>query len=95
VQAGICVVACAVAFQTGDEGRYFLATAFAGIAVLFNPISPVMLPRVVFLWVCWTSVGMFVVALVRLKNRDRVPIASISAAIRRSESVDAVWAWKH
>ncbi|HEY6968416.1 MAG TPA: DUF6804 family protein [Candidatus Angelobacter sp.] len=95
VQVAICAIACAVAFQTGEESRYFLATAFAAIAVLFNPIAPVMLSHAAFLWVGWASVGMFVVALVRLKKRGRVPISSISDATKRSETVDAVWAWKH
>jgi hypothetical protein len=95
VQAVICAAACAVALQFRELGRYFLATAFAGIAVLFNPIAPVMLSRAAFLWVSWISVGMFVVALVRLKNREPVHIASIADAIKRSESVEAVWAWRH
>ena len=93
--AVVCAIACTVAFQTGEQGRYFLATAFAWITVLFNPIAPVLLSRAAFLWVGWASVGMFVVALVRLKKRERVPIASIADAIKRSESVEAVWAWKH
>ena|SRR5579864_6748331 len=95
VHAAVFAAACAAAFQTGKQGRYFLATAFAGIAVLFNPIAPVRLSPDALLVACWASAGIFVFAVIRLKKRERVPIASISAAIRRSESVDAVWAWKH
>jgi len=89
---GVFAAACVVAFHIGEQGRYFLATAFAGIAVLFNPIAPVALSPDAFLLACWASAGIFAFALARPKKRERVPITSISAAIRRSESVDAVWA---
>jgi hypothetical protein len=95
VHVAVFAAAWGIAFQTGKAGRYFLATAFAAIAVLFNPIVPVMLSPDAFFLACWASAGIFVFALLRLKKRERVPIASISAAIRRSESVEAVWAWKH
>src|SRR5689334_6585849 len=95
VHVAVFAGAWGIAFQTGKAGRYFLATAFAAIAVLFNPIAPVMLSANAFLLACWASAGVFVFALVRLKKKERVPIASISSAIRRSESMDAVWAWKH
>src|SRR5689334_11319049 len=94
MHVAVFAAAAGIAFQTGKAGRYFLATAFAAIAVLFNPIAPVMLSPNAFLLVCWASTGIFVFVLVRRK-KERVPIASISSAIRRSESMDAVWAWKH
>ena len=94
VQLAVFVSACAVAFQTGKEGRYFLTTAFAAIAALFNPVAPVVLSHVAFLWVCWASAGMFVFTLVLLKKRERMPIASIADAVKRSESIEGVWAWK-
>src|SRR5690348_5186972 len=89
VQLAVFVSACAVAFQTGKESRYFLTTAFVGLAVLFNPVAPVMLSHVLFLWVCWASVGMFVFTLTRLKKRERMPMVSIADAVRRTESIDA------
>jgi len=94
VRLAVFVSACAVAFQTGKEGRYFLTSVFAAIAALFNPVLPVVLSGAAFQWVCWASVGAFVFTLVRLKKRERMPIASIADAIKRSDSVEAVWAWK-
>ena len=95
VRVAVFAGAWGVAFQTGRAGRYFLAAAFAAIAVLFNPIAPVMFSPDAFFLVCWASAGTFVFALVRLKKKQRVPMTSISAAIRRSDSMEAVWAWKH
>ncbi len=95
LQVVVCAAACAVAFQSGEKHRYALVAAFAGIAVLFNPMLPVVLSPAAFLWVGWVSVVMFLVALVLVKQHARVPITCIADAIRRSESVEAVWAWKH
>jgi len=95
LQFVVCAAGCAAAFQSGEKHRYIMVTAFAGIAVLFNPVVPVMLSPATFLWVCWTSVGMFLFALVLLKQSERVPFTSIADGIKRSESMEAVWAWKH
>jgi hypothetical protein len=90
----VCAAACAVAFLSGEKHRYVLATLSGGIALLFNPVAPVKLSSGAFLWACWASVAMFLCALVLLKHRERVPFSSIADAIKRSESVEAVWAWK-
>jgi hypothetical protein len=94
LQFVVCAAACAVALQTGKEGRYSLAAAFAGIAVVFNPVVPLMLSPVVFLWVGLASVLMFVHALDLVGPAVRMPVASIAEGIKRSESVEGVWAWK-
>jgi hypothetical protein len=94
LQAAVCTAACAAAFHSGQQHRYVLATVFAGIALLFNPVVPIMLSSGAFLWACWASLAMFLCGLVLLKQRERVPFSSIADAIKRSESVEAVWAWK-
>jgi hypothetical protein len=40
-------------------------------------------------------ITMFLCALVLLKQRERAPFTSIADAIKRSESVEAIWAWQH
>jgi len=95
LQAVVCAAACAVAFQSSEKHRYPLAAAFGGIAVLFNPMVPVVLSPAAFQWVGWVSMVMFLFSLVLVKPRARIPITCIAAAIKRSESVEGVWAWKH
>lgn len=91
----VCAAACAVAYRANEKHRYAMATAYGGMALLFNPVAPVMLSSGAFLWACWASIAMFLCGLVLSKHRERVPFSSIADAIKRSESVDAVWAWKH
>ena len=95
MQIVICATACAVMLQTCENAKYVLATVFGGIALIFNPIVPFPLSPTALLWACWASLGMFVFVLAWLKPNQRVPIASIADAVRKCESVEAVWAWKH
>ena len=95
LQVVVCAAACAVAFHSGEKHRYILAALLAGIALLFNPVVPVALSSGAFLWACWASVAIFLCTLVLLKQSERVPFSSIATAIKRSESAEAVWAWKH
>jgi hypothetical protein len=94
LQFVVCAAACGIAWQIGKEGKYVRAAAFIGIALLFNPMVPLMLSPAVFPWVGLTSVLMFVHALDLLEQAERMPVASIADGIKRSESVEAVWAWK-
>jgi hypothetical protein len=94
MQFVVCSAACGVAWRIGKEGKYVLAAAFAGIAALFNPMAPLMLSPAVFSWVGLASVVMFVHALDLVEPAARMPVASIADGIKRSDSVDAVWAWK-
>ena len=95
LQVTVCTAACVAAFHSGEHHRYILATVFAGMALLFNPVVPIMFSSGAFLWVGWASIAMFLCALVLLKHHERVPFSSIADAIKRDESVEAVWAWKH
>ena len=95
LQVTVCTAACVAAFHSGEHHRYILATVFAGMALLFNPVVPVALSSGAFLWACWASVAIFLCTLLLLKQRERVPFSSIATAIKRSESAEAVWAWKH
>ncbi|HLW55079.1 MAG TPA: DUF6804 family protein [Candidatus Angelobacter sp.] len=94
MRAVVFSAACAVAFRTAKDGRYQVAAAFTGIALLFNPLVPVVLSPAVFPWVGLASVLMFLRALGLVAARERMPIASIADGIKKSESVEAVWAWK-
>src|SRR5437016_11780226 len=43
LQVTVCTAACAAALHSGEQHRYILATVFAGMALLFNPVVPIML----------------------------------------------------
>lgn len=94
LQLVVCASACSVAGRMGKEGRYHVAAAFTLIALLFNPIVPLMPSPAVFPWIGLASVVMFVHALDLMAPAARMPVASIADGIKRSDSVDAVWAWK-
>lgn len=94
LQVVVFAAACGVAWRISKEGKYVLAVAFAGIAALFNPMAPLMLSPAVFTWVGLASVLMFLRALDLVEPAARMPVASITDGIKRSDSVDAVWAWK-
>ena len=53
LQVTVCTAACAAAFHSGEQHRYILATVFAGMALLFNPVVPIMLSSGAFLWAIW------------------------------------------
>jgi hypothetical protein len=95
LQVVVCTAAGAAAFQFGEQGRYLWAAGFAAMAVVFNPLVPVTSSLSGLPWTGFAGAAMFLIALVLLKRSAPVPIASITDAIKRSESVEAVWAWKH
>src|SRR5215831_19564145 len=46
----VCMSGLLAATQAVRAGKYFWATGFVAIAVLFNPVVPVALARRTFLW---------------------------------------------
>ena len=64
----ISVGALAVATQAAASSKKFWAAGFVAIAVLFNPLVPVMLPRGVFFWLDLACVVVFAVSLETLKG---------------------------
>lgn len=64
----ISVGALSVATQAAASSKTFWAGGFVAIAVLFNPLMPVGLPRVVFFWLDLVCVVVFIVSLEALKG---------------------------
>jgi uncharacterized protein DUF6804 len=64
----ISLGALAVATQAAASARTVWAAGFVAIAVLFNPLVPVLLPRGVFFWLDLAGVVVFVVSLEALKG---------------------------
>jgi hypothetical protein len=74
----VCVGAITVATQAVTQPRYIWTAGFVAIAVLFNPIVPVVLPRNVFLWLDVACTLAFLLSLADLKRQPMLSIPSIT-----------------
>ena len=70
----VCAGAILVALDAVHEEKYLWGTGFVAIALLFNPIAPVVLSRTMFLWLGWASVATFLASLIMLAAK---PILSM------------------
>ncbi len=75
-----------VVLQACRAGKYLWGAGFLAIAVLFNPIVPVVLSRKMFLWLGWVSLVTFLVSLAVLKRQPRLSIPPIISPTPGSES---------
>jgi len=73
--------------QSYTLGKYIWAIGFLAVAILFNPISPFVLSRALFLSLGTASLGLFLVSLRFLRTPARLSIASITDRIPGSESL--------
>lgn len=89
LQFAVSASALLVMTLAGLAGRYVLAAAFVLIAVLFNPLVPVVLASQRFLWMYASSLAMFGIFLMVLKipMRPRLSIPSITGRTPGSESL--------
>ncbi len=83
----ICVGAMTVATQAVSRPNYVWTTGFVLIAVLFNPVVPVVLSRNVFFVLDLTCLLTFLLSLEALKNQRRIPIPSSSNRTSKREFV--------
>ena len=74
----VCVAAGLVFVQAIGEHKRLWAAAFFAIAVLFNPIAPVVLSRGIFLGLDAVCLAMFLASLALLKTSPQLSIASIT-----------------
>ena len=83
----VCLSGLLVLAQAVRAGRYFWAAGFLAIAVLFNPVLPVVLSRKITLGLGWVSLATFLVSLAVMKRRPILSIASIADRTSRSKSL--------
>ena len=83
----VCMSGLLAATQAAREGKYFWATGFVAIAVLFNPVVPVALARRTFLWLDLVCLMTFLISLGALKTRPTLSIPSITGRTPGSESL--------
>jgi hypothetical protein len=83
----ICAGAVIATVQSYALGKYIWAIGFLAVAILFNPISPFVLSRALFLSLGTVSLGLFLVSLQFLRTPARLSIASITDRTPGSESL--------
>jgi Family of unknown function (DUF6804) len=83
----ICVGAMTVATQAVSRPNYVWTTGFVLIAVLFNPVVPVVLSRNIFFVLDLACLLAFLLSLEALKNQRRLSIPSITNRTPGSESL--------
>ena len=59
----VCSAACLVALKAKRANQYYWAAAFFALALLFNPVVPVSLPVVVFVWVDALCLTIFLLSI--------------------------------
>jgi Family of unknown function (DUF6804) len=83
----ICVGAVMVLTQAVARTKYLWAAGFAVVAVLFNPVVPVVLSRNVFLGLDLACILAFLLSLAAMKRQPILSIPSITNRTPGSESL--------
>ena len=78
----ICVSGLLVLSQAVRAGKYFWAAGFLAIAMLFNPVVPIVLSRKTFLWLDWVCLMTFMISLAVLKREVTLTVPSITSSKR-------------
>ena len=87
VQMIVCVGAIMVAVQAFHTSRVAAAVVFIAVAVLFNPVVPVELPRTMFLAMTTLSLALFLLSVITFRQNARLSMASITDRTPGSESL--------
>ena len=86
LQFVVCGGAGLVALEAAKSGKHLWTAAFAGLAVIFNPLVALTFFHAVFPWVAALCCSMFLAALFYLKAAPRLSLASITYPGPRSQS---------
>jgi len=74
----VCLSALLVVVEVFRGRKYFWASGFVAIAVLFNPFVPLTLPRKIFLGLDSVCILTFLVSLVLSKRQAILTVPSIA-----------------
>jgi hypothetical protein len=83
----VCIAALLVFSQAVSDKRWTWAVAFLALSIIYNPVSPLLFSKKVFLWLDLMSLMTFLISLVALKQRPKLTLASITNQSARSESL--------
>lgn len=87
LQFVVCLSAILVALQAARSGKQLWTIAFAGLALLFNPVVTVPVSQRVFLWINVLCASMFLASLKFLKTAPKLSMPSITYSGPRSQSL--------
>lgn len=87
LQSVVCVSGFLVATQAVRAGKYVWAAGFVAIAVVFNPVVPLLLSRRTFIWLDLVSLMTFLISLAFLKSQPRLSMPSITNRMPGSQSL--------
>ena len=82
-----CITGLLVLTQAVRVGKFLWATGFLTIAVLFNPVVPMVLSRKTLLWLDWLCLMTFLVSLAALKGQPVLSMSSITNRVPVRESL--------
>ena len=75
----VCMGAIVVAMQAVQETKYLWAAGFVGMALLFNPVVPLLRPSGdLFLLMIFVCIAPFAISLAALKTQPLLSIPSIT-----------------
>jgi hypothetical protein len=83
----VCMSGLLAVTQAVRASKYFWATGFVAIAVLFNPVAPVAHARRTFLWLDLVCLMTFLISLAALKAQPTLSMPSITNRSPGSESL--------
>jgi hypothetical protein len=83
----VCVTALLVVTQAVRAGKYFWATGFSVIVVLFNPVVPIALSGSASLLLAWVCLTAFLISIVALKRQPTLSVPSITSRAPGTESL--------
>lgn len=83
----VCTAAVLVVIQAVRRGSYRWAAPFGAIALLYNPVTPVVLGRSGLLWLNVLSMSAFAVALYLWQPAPRLAALSLRLPPRNSQAL--------
>jgi hypothetical protein len=83
----VCVSGLLIALQSIYDGRHYWAAGFFVLAILFNPVVPLGLPRLASAGLDWVCLAVFLASLVVLKQTPISSAPSITNPLPPSESL--------
>lgn len=87
LQLVICISAVIVMLQAGFAGKFWLTAAFLAMALIFNPVVPVVLSAGTTRWLNSACVMMFALSWILLSTRrPELAIPVIRNRVPKSES---------
>ena len=87
VQFVVCISASLVVAQAWRASNYIWAAGFLLLAVLFNPVAPVALPRGIIFWLYAASMATFLISMAAVRS---TPLLSVSGIIRPNRQYESL-----